>query len=115
MVGAAADLAAWSTSMKIRLPERRVTISFRVPASVKAHLQLAVDMYKLMAEARGEDPKDVDLSWVAGECLVNGLDAFWAQVGSPAGLAGMPQSDEEWAKLERSISKTSREDLKTRK
>ena len=99
----------------IDLPERRVPLNFRVPESLKEQLHSVVDLWKIMARARGRDPKPIDMTHVCESLLKIGLDAVWAQVGQMAGLDGMPKSKDEWAALEKAIVKRVKEDAASRK
>lgn len=95
-------------------PEKRIQLNFRVRASLKAQLQDVVRLWKIMAMARGTEPEDIDLTYVAERLLKVGVEGTWAQVLSFAGLDGMPKTDEDWTKLERAILKAAKEDARTR-
>lgn len=86
-----------------RPPEKRVQVSFKVPESLRAHLDGLVRLWKVLAKADGKDPDDIDLTYVCEQLLQVGVDGAWADVGQLAGLTGMPTTEEEWARLIRAI------------
>lgn len=87
-----------------RPPEKRIQLSFRVPESLRDHLDGLVRLWKALAEADGKDPKDIDLTYVCEQLLQVGVDGAWADVGQLAGLQGMPTTEEEWARLTKAIA-----------
>jgi hypothetical protein len=100
------------------LPERRVPLNFRVPETLKLHLQAVVRLWKLMAKARGKDAaflKSIDMTHVCERLLKVGVDGVWAKAGEMAGLQGMPTSEDDWDALERAILKAAKEDARSRK
>lgn len=109
-MGAALDMAFDSMPDYFDLPEKRVPLNFRVPTSLKEQLQGVMKAWKWMAEARGRDPKDVDLTFVCERLLRGGLDAAWAQMGQSADLDGMPKTEEEWARLRKTIFKAAKDE-----
>jgi hypothetical protein len=97
------------------LPEKRVALNLKVPESLKEHLRAVVKLWKVMAEARGSDPSDIDLTYVSVRLLKIGVDGAWSQVGAMAGLDGMPKDDEEWARLRKAILKNAETDPDSQK
>lgn len=130
-MGAALDLAFDSVTDYLDLPEKRVPLNFRVPASLKRDLQAIMDTWQWMAEARADaeaeaskkpdaeakarDVKDVDLTFVCERLLRIGLEGAWAQMGQRAGLEGMPSSPSEWDRLRKSIVKRAKEEAASKK
>jgi hypothetical protein len=59
-------------------PEKRVPLSFRVPASTKDRLNGAIAVFKHLTSELGEDPERVTLTYVAERilsgCLVDWVD-----------------------------------------
>ncbi len=87
------------------LPEKKVAINIRVRTSLKKQLQDVVRLWTLMAEAKGSDPGDIDLTFVCERLLLVGVEGVWAQVGAVGGIEGMPKSDEEWATLAKALAR----------
>lgn len=94
--------------MKIRLPQRKVQISFRIPEDMKTELDDAGRLWRLTAKVEGKDPEDVNETFVGTEVIDEGLRSIWADVGRQAGLPldpeqrypGKPVTEEDWAKVE---------------
>jgi hypothetical protein len=111
--------------MDFKFPERRVPISVRIPESLRKHLDAVVKLWQLTASAEGHDPELIDLTYVVGQLLEDGVGNVWAKVGLAAGIPaektaqrpypGMPVTDEEWSRLERALIKAAKEDQKSRK
>lgn len=86
-------------------PEKRVPLNFRVPVSLKEHLQAIVDLWKIKAQSAGHDPEGIDMTYVCERLLRVGVDGVWAQEGKIAGLDGAPRNDAEREALKRAILK----------
>lgn len=97
-------------------PDKRVAVNLRLPADLKAHLDGVQQLWRILAEADGEDPDLVTFTYVCERLMRVGVDGVWAQVGEPAGLRGMPRTPEEWTRLKASIlarrDKAKRQDKK---
>lgn len=86
-------------------PEKREAVNYRFPRDLKANLQAAQELFRVLAVLEGSDPEAVTATYTAERLLRVSLDGLWAQVGAPAGLQGMPRNAEEWEKLKKSLTK----------
>ena len=85
------------------MPERKVVLSVRVSEGLKEQLQLVVELWQTLAEAKGGDPESINLTYVVERLLRVGVDGTWGQVGHLAGLDGMPKNAKEMARLKAAI------------
>jgi hypothetical protein len=89
-------------------PEKKVALNLRVPESLKEQLKLVTELWKVMAEAKGLDPADIDMTYVCLRLLRVGIDGAWAQAGQLAGLDGMPTNEAEMERLKKAILATAK-------
>lgn len=80
----------------------KVQLNLRVPKSTKDGLEAIVRLWTSMAIARGEEHEHIDLSYVARRLLKVGIEGAFDEFG------GTPQSDDDWAKVEAAIVKSSK-------
>lgn len=85
--------------------ERKVQLNLRVEESIRRGLDMLVRLWKVYAKARGEDPGDVDLTFVIRRLLRVGLDGAFAEVLAEAKLERMPATDAEWQRFEKTLEK----------
>lgn len=85
--------------------ERKVQLNLRVEESLRRGLDSLVRLWRVYAKARGEDPADVDLTFVVRRLLLVGLDGAFGEVLTEAKLERMPSTDDEWRRFERSLEK----------
>lgn len=95
-----ADTDYWKTP-----PQKRVTLTVRIPEDVKLHLDAVIQLWKVMAQLNHSDPEQVTLTYVVERLLRVGVDGVWAQAGAQAGLDGMPRTPEEWEQLKAALLK----------
>jgi hypothetical protein len=81
-------------------PDRPWDLKLRSKHSFKDRLEDVVRLWKMMAEARGDDADQIDVSYVIRRILEAGVDQAFAEYG------GQPKSDESWAAVESTIKKT---------
>lgn len=74
-------------------PDIRVPLSFKARRSVRVRVEGLVRLWKHLAEVGGDDPDQIDLTYVLETLLDKASTAAWARHG------GMPQSEEGWAEL----------------
>lgn len=86
-------------------PQKRVTLTVRVPEDVKEHLEGVIQLWRILAKLNHSDPEQVTLTYVVERMLRVGVDGVWAQAGAQAGLDGMPRTPEEWQALEAALLK----------
>ena len=78
-------------------PDRKKTLRFRSTTDFEAALNDLVRLWKLYAGARGDDERQIDLSYVMRKVLETGIvDAF-------KDFGGRPQTSEQWAIVEKSV------------
>lgn len=80
-------------------PERKVQLSARIPAEVREGLDEVVRLWKVYAEARGDNPEKIDLTHVLVRMLRVGTDQAFAEVG------GRPLDEKGWELVTSQISK----------
>lgn len=85
--------------------EKKVNLNLRVEESIRRGLESLVRLWKLYAKARGEDPDNVDLTFVIKRLLRVGLDGAFGEVLAEAKLERMPNTDAEWARFEKTLEK----------
>lgn len=73
-------------------PEKRVPMNMRIPASLRAHLEAILELWKVVAETQGLDPDALDLTYVVERLLRVGVDGAWAQAAKEAGIEGTPKT-----------------------
>lgn len=86
-------------------PQKRVTLTVRIPKDVKEHLDGVIELWRILAQLDHADPDSVSLTYVVERMLRVGVDGVWAQVGHQAGLDGMPRTPEEWERLKTALMK----------
>ncbi len=74
---------------------KKEALNLRVPESLRAMLNDTVKLWKLFAEARGEDADQIDLSFVCVRLLKVGADTAFGEVG----IKLVPDEGEEKGKL----------------
>lgn len=79
-------------------PESRVPLNMRVPKSLKLGLEAIVRIWKLRADARGDDPTNIDLTHVATTLLEGATAAEFAEYGGER-----PKDDAAWARVDEAI------------
>ncbi|GMV19051.1 MAG: hypothetical protein AMXMBFR56_72750 [Polyangiaceae bacterium] len=89
--------------------ERKVQLNLRVEESLRRGLDSLVQLWKVYAKARGDDPADVDLTFVIRRLLLVGIQGAFGEVLAEAKLDAMPVSDAEWARFEKSLEKMVRD------
>lgn len=84
--------------MTYRAPEKLKTIAFRATDKFEKMLDDCVKLWKLHAEARGDDVKSIDRSYLIRALLEEGVDKSFAEYG------GRPLTPEAWEKVETAIT-----------
>lgn len=77
--------------------ETKVPLNMRVPKSLKAGLEATVRLWKMQAEARGDDPQNIDVTHVATTLLK------LAVAGEFQAYGGRPTDDEAWETLKAAV------------
>ena len=85
-----------------------VAINVRVEPDLRDGLEDVVRLWKVMAEARGDEASVVELSYVARRLWAVGVDQAFGEVG------GRPRDEAGWAKLEAEIRKAAPSQKKNR-
>src|SRR5438552_867575 len=75
-------------------PESKAALNMRVPKSLKQGLEAIVRIWKLRAEARGDDPTNIDITHVATALLKPAVASEFDQYG------GRPKDDAAWEAVE---------------
>ncbi len=78
-------------------PEKKVPLNLRVPKSLKRRLEALVRLWVAQAEARKDDPSNVDRTHVATELLIDGIEASFDSFG------GEPDGDDGLKAMEKAI------------
>jgi hypothetical protein len=86
-------------------PQKRVTLTVRIPKDVMEHLQGVIELWRVLAQQEHKDPDSVNLTYVVERLLRVGVDGTWAQAAHGAGLSGMPRNKEEWEQLKAHLTK----------
>lgn len=86
-------------------PQKRVSLTVRVPKDLKLHLEAVQELWRVLAALDNTDPESVNMTYVVERLLRVGVDGVWAQVGHGAGLSGMPRNPEEWEQLKAYLRK----------
>ena len=81
-------------------PEKPWMLRLRSTESFKAKLDGVVKLWKAHAEARGDDPKQIDLSYVLRNMLESGVDAAFAE------YKGFPEDEKAWEIIRAAIAKS---------
>lgn len=90
---AAAETRTEEDVATYKAPDPRVPNSFRVRKSIQSKAKRLVTAWQEKARLNGDDPDEIDLSYVAERCLEVGLDNAWAELG------GYPEDDQQMAQL----------------
>lgn len=80
-------------------PDKGWTLKVRSDEAFKAQLTDVVRLWKLHAQARGDDEEQIDLSYVVRRLLEVGVDQAFEEYG------GRPKSATGWAKVEAVLQK----------
>jgi hypothetical protein len=83
-------------------PEKPWMLRLRSTESFQSKLEGVVRLWKTHAVARGDDAKQVDVSYVVRRLLEAGVDAAFAEYG------GYPRDEEAWKAMESAILKASK-------
>ena len=81
-------------------PEKPWMLRLRSTESFRDALDGVVRLWKAHATARGDDPKQIDVSYVVRALLEQGIEQAFAEYGGKR-----PASEEEWKAIEATISK----------
>jgi hypothetical protein len=81
-------------------PEKPWMLRLRSTDVFKAKLDGVVRLWKAHAEARGDDAKQVDASYVVRRLLEAGIDQAFAEYG------GYPRDEDAWKSVESAIAKS---------
>lgn len=79
-----------------------VQFNVRIPASMKRQLEEVVRLWTSMAKARGDAHKHIDVGYVTRRLFTVGVEQAFDEFG------GIPQSGDDWAKVEAAIVKSSK-------
>lgn len=74
-------------------PDIRVALNFKTRRSVRVRVEGLVRLWKHIAEANGDDPDQIDLTYVLETLVDKASTSAWAKHG------GMPQGEEAWKAL----------------
>lgn len=74
-------------------PDIRVALNFKAKRSVRARVEGLVRLWKHLAELDGDDPNQIDLTYVLETLIDKASASAWAKHG------GMPQTKEAWEEL----------------
>lgn len=87
-------------------PKRKVQIGpFRVDPDIRRGLEALVQLWRVEAQAKGDDPKDFDLTYTATRLLTVGLDGAFAEILQEIGLERMPITEGEWERFQAALQK----------
>ncbi len=78
-------------------PEATDKLNFRVPKSLRRNVENVVRLWRALAVRRKDDPTNIDITHVCTELLLDGVQLAFKN------YVGIPQSEEQWERLERSI------------
>jgi len=87
------DVAAYKPPQK----EEKVHIGVRLPVSVREGVDDVTRLWKLYADARGDNPQGFDLTYVVTRLLEVGIDAAFGE------FKMRPRTDAEWKALEKEL------------
>lgn len=79
-------------------PEKPWLLKLRSNESFKAELEDVVRCWRIHATARGDDPNQIDVSYVVRRILEKGVADVFAEYG------GRPTQESDWARLEKAIT-----------
>lgn len=78
---------------------KKVQLNLRVPRDVKEGIEGLVRIWRHIAKLKGQDPDEIDITFVAIHLLKIGLNGAYADIG------GRPTTKEEWDAVLAKISK----------
>jgi hypothetical protein len=83
-----------------RPPPKVWTLKLRSDESFRAEIMDIVRILQIHARVRGDDPEQVDISYVVRRMLETGRDQAFEEYG------GRPKSESGWAALEERVAKS---------
>lgn len=89
-------------STAYRAPEKKDQLSARISVRTLAKLAAIVRIWKAQAEAQGDDPEEIDRTYVVDVLLAKVADEELAQFG------GMPASEASWREVLRAIKEANK-------
>jgi hypothetical protein len=81
-------------------PDRKIQLSARVPLTLREGLDDVVRLWRLLAEARGDNAEAIDLTYVLVRLAKAGIDQSFDEFG------GRPSTEEGWKLLASAIAKS---------
>ncbi len=94
------DLYGPPKKRKVRSPT-----SFRIHPDLERGIEALIELWKVEASQRGDDPEKITKSHVVNRLLRVGLDGAFEGVKKDAGLKALPESDAEWQTFEAALKK----------
>lgn len=82
-------------------PEKPWVLRLRSTESFQERLEGVVRLWQKLAESQGDDPKQIDISYVVRRILDAGIDTAFQEFG------GEPKSEESWKAVEKQITAAS--------
>jgi hypothetical protein len=87
-------------------PKKKAVIGpFRVETEIRRGLEALMQLWRLEALAKGDDPKSIDLTHVASRLIAVGLDGAFEEILQESNLERMPVSEVEWGRFEAALQK----------
>lgn len=84
-------------------PDRPWELKLRSRQSTKRELEDVARLWRLLAEARGDDAEQIDVSYVIRRIVEAGLSQAFAEYG------GRPTTEAEWEKAKQAISRAAKQ------